>query len=187
MVAKRGYKTTIAVEIPYHKAFFHNIMAGSEIYIRQLASREHLEKETTHNFYRRIFNPDSFVYTSLMNEDPANMFPSLLPLTDIMTIKIALKDSLVGDETNFDEFKRDPCLRALEDFSGIEITPFDFVDFRLDTLSRLLEDWTSGMYHGLGPYCPSESHSRRFLTYVKRAKKGSFKNTRFAYHDMFNE
>lgn len=177
-----------------HKRIKHNYhhpskppMTLAEVYVRQLASRKQIKSEMTHLFSRRLFNADSFVHVDLMNKDPEDMLPNLIPLTDAMTLKVALKDSLKGDAIDFDDFRDDKDLRALERSSGIEITPFDFADYQSTFLAELLEEWTPSLYKGLGPYSPSEKQCRRFVAFVLRARREAFKNTRFAYEEIFND
>lgn len=162
-------------------------MSASEIYRRQLATKEQIESEISRFFFHRIFNDESFVSVDSTPSDPKDMLPSLLPLTDVMTIKVALKESLRGDNIGYDNFRDVQELCALERSSGVEISPFDFVDYRSSWLAGLLNNWTSSLYQGLGPYAPSEKQCRRFEAFVKRARKSSFKKTRFAYNEIFND
>lgn len=160
---------------------------ASEIYRRQLATKEQIESKISHYFFRRLFNDVSFVHEDPTPNDPENMLPSLLSLTDVMTIKVALKESLRSDHVDFDNFRDKEELCAFERSSGVEISPFDFVDYRSARLAGLLNNWTSSLYKGLGPYAPSEKQCRRFEAFVKRARKSSLKETRFAYDEIFND
>lgn len=159
-------------------------MAASKIYTRQLAGKAELKSSLTEVFRDRLFNSESFVYTHLMNQDPKDLLPSLRPITDIMAIKIALKESLMADNICFDEFKEDFDLLALERSSAVEISSFDFADYRLHRLTELSKDWTASLYYGLGPYNLTKAHRRRFLKFIERVRRESFEDTRFAYDDF---
>lgn len=148
-----------------------------------VATRSEIESSQAAFFRNRLFNGNAFAFRHLMDSTPEQLVPEMNQLTDTMALKITMKDRLTRENHSFDDLKSDPDLLSLEKSSGTELSAFDFVDFKLDALCRLLQDWGC-VYADIGPYDLSARHQRRFLFQIEKLK-ALFEDTRLAY-DFFD-